>query len=63
MRYWVYGLCVVLALLCVFPALFLLVHVIDLKKGIFYLPTVYSIPIAFLAGAALLVVAAGGLLL
>jgi hypothetical protein len=49
-------------LLCLGPAAFLALHVADIRRGLFLLPTVYSIPIAFfgaglfwlLAGAALL---------
>jgi len=35
------------------PAAFLLTHVIDLRKGLFIFPTIYSIPIAFAAGVVL----------
>jgi len=36
-----------------FPAAFLLTHVIDLRKGLFIFPTIYSIPVAFAAGIVL----------
>jgi len=36
------------------PALFVLVHAIDCERGHYNLPTFYSIPLAFLAGLALL---------
>ena len=43
------------------PALFLLLHAIDIRTGMCTAPTVYSIPIAFFLGAIL--VLATGLLL
>jgi hypothetical protein len=52
---------VVLALLAVAPGLFVLVHAYDAKRGHILLPTVYSIPIAFVAGALLWLVAGVGL--
>ena len=36
------------------PALFVLVHAVDCERGRHNLPTFYSIPLAFLAGLALL---------
>lgn len=41
----------VVTLLLVFPALLIGLHVVDLRTGLFLLPTVYSIPFAFLAAA------------
>jgi len=41
---------VILAVFGLFPAAFLLTHVIDLKRGLFIFPTIYSIPVAFTAG-------------
>jgi len=35
-------------LFCVAPGSFLGLHVVDIRRGIFLLPTIYSIPIAFL---------------
>lgn len=49
-------------LLCLAPGAFLLVHVADIRRGLFLLPTVYSIPIAFF-GAALFWLLAGAALL
>ena len=39
--------------LVAFPALLLILHTVDLRAGLCLLPTVYSIPFAFLAGALL----------
>ena len=39
--------------LVAFPALLLILHAVDLRAGLCLLPTVYSIPFAFLAGALL----------
>jgi len=52
---------VVLALLAVAPGIFVIVHAYDAKRGHLLLPTVYSIPIAFVAGALLWLVAGVGL--
>ena len=49
-------------LLAAGPALYLVVHAVDAKRGIFLLPTVYSIPLAFVAGLLLLGVSALALL-
>ena len=43
------------------PALFLFVHTVDARTGTFIFPTMYSIPVAYLTGAILVVVAAAGL--
>jgi ABC-type antimicrobial peptide transport system permease subunit len=45
-----------LALLAALPVGYLVVHVVDARYGIFLLPTVYSIPIAFVCALALWVV-------
>ena len=58
-----WGAAVAIGLLGVVPAVFLLIHVVDAKKGIFLLPTVYSIPLAFLCGLMLLAATGLGLLL
>ncbi len=50
-----------LALLLGLPSLFLLVHVIDLRRGIFLAPTVYAIPCVFIGAAALWVTTGLGL--
>jgi len=42
-----------LALLAAIPAAYLVVHAVDARRGIFLLPTVYSIPIAFVCALAL----------
>ncbi len=39
--------------LAAFPALLLILHAVDLRAGLCLLPTVYSIPFAFLSGALL----------
>lgn len=44
------------------PATFLVVHAIDARKGYFRLPTVYSIPFAFIFGLLLLLCAGIGVL-
>jgi len=54
---------VTLALLCVVPLALLGLHVIDARRGLFLLPTIYSIPLAFFAAALLWIVAGGALLL
>ncbi|MHC4971312.1 MAG: hypothetical protein ACYTG3_03180 [Planctomycetota bacterium] len=38
-----------LALLAGVPAAYLVLHAVDARQGLFLLPTVYSIPIAFVA--------------
>jgi len=57
---WAWGLLVPLAIA---PAGFLFVHALDARGGFFRLPTIYSIPIAFLTGAVLLLCAGLGVLL
>ena len=57
---WAWSLLVPLG---IFPALFLTVHAIDARKGYFRLPTVYSIPIAFMLGVVLLFCAGVGVVL
>jgi hypothetical protein len=42
-----------LALLAALPAAYLVVHAVDARYGIFLLPTVYSIPIAFVCALGL----------
>lgn len=54
------GGAVAFALLAVAPGAYLAVHVVDVKKGLFLLPTIYSIPIAFVCGLVLLLVVAVG---
>ncbi len=54
------GGAVALALLAVAPGVYLAVHVADAKKGLFLLPTIYSIPIAFVCGLLLWIVVAVG---
>ncbi|MGQ0613346.1 MAG: hypothetical protein ACT4PV_06385 [Planctomycetaceae bacterium] len=44
---------VLLALFLGLPALFLLLHIIDLRRGLFLVPTVYAIPCVFFGDAAL----------
>jgi hypothetical protein len=51
------------ALLAVAPGVYLAVHVVDARKGLFLLPTIYSIPIAFVCGLVLWVVVALGAIL
>ena len=51
-----------LALLAVAPGVYLVVHVVDAKKGLFLLPTIYSIPLAFVCGLVLLLVVAAAAL-
>ena len=48
------GAIAVFVIFAVAPALFVLVHAIDCERGHYNLPTFYSIPLAFLAGLALL---------
>ena len=45
------------------PALFLLVHAVDVRTGFCTAPTVYSIPIAFFLGAVLVLATGAGVLL
>jgi len=52
---------VTLVPLCFLPALFLFVHTIDSRTGTFIFPTMYSIPVAYLTGALLLVAAGAGM--
>ena len=52
----------VFVLFAVAPALFVLVHAIDCERGHYNLPTFYSIPLAFLAGLALLFSVAMGVI-
>lgn len=54
---------VLIALFLAGPAVFLGVHAVDARKGIFLLPTIYSIPLAFVCGALMLVVTGLALLL
>ena len=53
----------VLVPLCFLPALFLFVHTVDARTGTFIFPTMYSIPVAYLTGALLLIAAGAGLAL
>lgn len=57
------GGAIAFALLVVAPAVYLAVHVVDVRKGLFLLPTIYSIPIAFVCGLVLLLVVAVGAVL
>ncbi len=57
------GGAIAFALLAVAPAVYLVVHVVDAKKGLYLLPTIYSIPIAFVCGLVLWVVVAVGAVL
>jgi hypothetical protein len=52
-----------LALLAGVPAAYLVLHAFDARYGVFLLPTVYSIPIAFVSSFALLVLTGLALLL
>ena len=54
------GVLVVLFVLA--PAAFLVVHAYDARRGVFLLPTIYSIPLAFACGALLLLLGALALL-
>lgn len=54
---------VALAVLAALPAGYLVTHAVDARRGIFLLPTVYSIPIAFVAALALWVLTGLALLL
>ena len=56
------GATAALVLLCLAPAIFLGIHIVDARRGIFLLPTIYSIPIAFLCGALLWIIAGLGIL-
>jgi len=53
----------VLLPLLLLPAAYLGVHWVDARRGLFNLPTIYSIPFAFLACLLLHLVAGGALLL
>jgi len=53
----------IFVIFAVAPALFVLVHAIDCERGNYNLPTFYSIPLAFLAGLALLFSIAVGVIL
>ncbi len=44
-----------IGLLIVLPAVFLVIHSYDAKRGVFLLPTIYAIPFAFLTGTLLLI--------
>jgi len=50
------------AVLAVAPAVYLVVHAVDARKGLYLLPTIYSIPIAFVCGLLLWIVVAVGAL-
>jgi hypothetical protein len=52
-----------LALLAGLPAAYLVVHAVDARYGLFLLPTVYSIPIAFVSALALWALAGLALLI
>lgn len=54
------GGAVAFGLLGAAPAVYLAVHAVDARKGLFLLPTIYSIPIAFVCGLLLWVVVALG---
>ena len=53
----------VLLPLCVLPAVFLAVYLVDARTGTFIFPTIYSIPVAYLTGALLWIAGGIGLLL
>jgi hypothetical protein len=57
------GGAVAFALLAVAPGVYLVVHAVDARKGLFLLPTIYSIPLAFVCGLLLWVVVAAGAIL
>ncbi|MCK6460834.1 MAG: hypothetical protein L6Q95_13195 [Planctomycetes bacterium] len=57
------GGAVAFALLAVAPGVYLAVHAVDARKGLFLLPTIYSIPIAFVCGILLWAVVAAGAIL
>jgi hypothetical protein len=57
------GATVTAVLLLAVPNGLLLVHAYDARKGVFLLPTIYAIPIAFFAGAVTLVVTGLAMLL
>ncbi len=48
---------IVLALLVAIPAALLALHMIDARKGLFLIPTIYAIPLAFLTAILLWLVA------
>jgi hypothetical protein len=49
---------VLFLLLALAPAGYLVVHYVDARKGLFLLPTIYSIPLAFVCGLVLWLVTA-----
>jgi hypothetical protein len=57
------GGAIAFALLGAAPAAYLLVHAVDARKGLFLLPTIYSIPIAFVCGLLLWAAVAAGAIL
>ena len=57
------GATVTLALLAVLPVAALVVHIVDVHRGIFLLPTIYAIPLAFACGLVLWLVAGLALVL
>lgn len=54
---------VAFALLVVAPGIYLVVHAVDARRGLFLLPTIYSIPLAFVCGLVLWGVVALGVIL
>ncbi|MHC4547332.1 MAG: hypothetical protein ACYTEZ_01030 [Planctomycetota bacterium] len=52
-----------LALLAAAPLAYLAVHALDARRGLFLLPTIYSIPIAFVCGVTLWILTGLALLL
>ena len=57
------GAAAALLLLAVAPATYLGVHMVDARRGLFLLPTIYAIPIAFLTGLLLWAIAGVALVL
>lgn len=51
------------ALLAVAPGAYLVIHAVDARRGLFLLPTIYSIPIAFVCGLVLWVAVAAAAIL
>ena len=51
------------ALLLLGPAVFVAVHAVDARRGIFLLPTVYSIPLAYACAALCLIIVTAAQLL
>lgn len=47
------GAAAALVLLALIPAAYVVVHAVDARRGVFLLPTVYSIPIAFVCALGL----------